>query len=68
MTKEERKAEFDRLYESIDGTNMDRIERVCSILFCAPITVRIWRMEKPPRVIPEAKLKILRAALLRLSR
>lgn len=63
MTPQERKAAFDRLYESIPGKNMDRIQRVCEILFCKPNSVRIWRMTKPPRVIPEAKIRILEAAL-----
>lgn len=65
MTPQDRKAEFDRLYESIPGRNVDRIKRVCEILFCKPNSVRIWRMAKPPRVIPEAKIKILEAALAR---
>lgn len=63
MTPEQRKAEFDRLYESIPGKNTDRIKRVCDVLFCKPNSVRIWRMAKPPRVIPEAKLRILERAI-----
>lgn len=63
MNQEQRKAEFDRLYESIPGKNVERIRRVCDILFCKPNTVRVWRMAKPPRTIPESKLLILRRAL-----
>lgn len=63
MTPAERQAEFNRLFESIPGKNTDRIKRVCEILFCQPNSVRIYRMKKPPRVIPEAKLKILQRAL-----
>ena len=63
MTPEQRKAEFDRLYKSIPGKNTERIERVCGILFCKPNSVRIWCMAKPPRIIPEAKLQILKRAL-----
>lgn len=63
MNQEQRKAEFDRLYEAIPGKNVERIRRVCDILFCKPNTVRVWRMAKPPRTIPESKLLILRRAL-----
>lgn len=63
MTKTERQAEFNRLFETIPGKNTDRIKRVCEILFCLPNSVRIYRMKNPPRVIPEAKLKILQRAL-----
>ena len=63
MTPKERQAEFNRLFESIPGKNTERITRVCEILFCKPNSVRIYRMKTPPRVIPEAKLKILQRAL-----
>lgn len=63
MSPSERKAAFDQLYKSIPGKNKDRIQKVCDILFCKPNTVRIWCMAKPPRIIPEANLKILQRAL-----
>lgn len=63
MTPTERKAEFDRLFESLPGRNIERLRRVADALFCKENTVRIWRMKAPPRVIPEAKLKILQRAL-----
>jgi hypothetical protein len=61
--QQRRKKEFDQLFESIPGKNTDRIKRVCDILFCKNNSVRIWRMANPPRVIPDAKLKILQRAL-----
>lgn len=63
MTPEQRTAEFNRLFDALPGKNIDRIRRVCDVLYCQPNTVRIWRMKKPPRVIPEAKLKILARAI-----
>ena len=59
MTTQERKAEFDKLFDSLPGKNVEKIRAVAGALFCAENTVRIWRMKKPPRVIPEAKLKML---------
>lgn len=63
MTPAQRKAEFDRLFESIPGKNIDRINKVCSILFCKPNSVRLYRMKKPARYMPEAKIYILQKAL-----
>lgn len=65
MTPEERRAEFNRLFESIPAKkNTERIQRVCEILFCKPGTVRIWRMKNsPPRMISESSLKILQRGL-----
>lgn len=64
MTKEQRKAEFDRLFESIPGRNIDRIRAVCGILFCKPNTVRVWRVKTGlNRVIPADKLQILQREL-----
>ena len=60
MTKEQRKAEFDRLFESIPGKNIERLHAVAEVLYCKLNTVRIWRMAQPPRVIPEAKLMMLK--------
>jgi hypothetical protein len=59
MTPIERKAEFDRLYETLPGRNIDRIRAVCDVLFCKPNTVRIWRMKATQQIIPESKLRIL---------
>jgi hypothetical protein len=59
MTPEQRKTEFNRLYEALPGKNTDRIKLVCEALFCKPNTVRVWRMKQPTRVIPESKLKVL---------
>lgn len=65
MTKDQlnRKQQFDALFDTIPGRNIERIRKVCDVLFCQENTVRIWRMENPPRVIPESKLKILKRAL-----
>lgn len=56
----DRKHEFDKLFESLPGKNIDKIRAVCGALFCRENTVRTWRMRNPPRVIPEAKLKMLK--------
>lgn len=64
MTPAERKAEFDRLFQSIPAKrNIDRIRFVCGALFCEENTVRVWTMKDAPRIIPAAKLKILQRAL-----
>lgn len=63
MTQEERKAAFDKIFESIPGKNIDKINKVCSILFCKPNSVRLYRMKRPSRYIPEAKIYILQKAL-----
>lgn len=65
MTEDQarRKAEFDRLYESIPGKNMDRIRRVCEILCYRPNTIHILRMKRPTRFMPDRMLEILRQAL-----
>lgn len=65
MTPIQRKNQFDQLFESIPGRNIDRIRRITGILFCAEGTVRQWRMKTPPRVIPAAKLAILQRELQR---
>ena len=59
MTPEQRKAEFDKLFDSLPGKNVERIRAVADVLFCRENTVRIWRMKQPTRVIPESKLKML---------
>lgn len=64
MSPEERHAEFDRLFTSIPGRNIDRLNKVASILCCKPNTLRIARLKTPNRkLIPEAKLRILRREL-----
>ena len=59
MTATDRKRDFDKLFESLPGKNIEKIRAVCAVLFCQENTVRIWRMKQPARVIPEAKLKML---------
>lgn len=54
-----RKEEFDRLFNSLPGKNVERLRAVADVLFCKTNTVRIWRMKEPPRVIPDAKLQML---------
>ncbi len=67
MTEDQqrRKREFDKLFESIPGKNIDRIRRVCEILRYRPNTVRIMRMKNPPRMLPDRMLEILRRELQR---
>lgn len=61
MTEDQqrRKAEFDKLFDSLPGKNMERLRAVSGVLYCKINTVRIWRLKKPSRVIPDGKLKIL---------
>lgn len=63
MTAEERQAEFRRLYASIPGKNIEKLRRVCDVLKCKPITIRVYLLRTKPRTIPELKLKVLREAL-----
>jgi hypothetical protein len=65
MTEDQarRRAEFDRLFEAIPGKNVERIRRICEILHYQPNTVRTLRMAKPPRVMPDRMLAILRREL-----
>lgn len=63
MTPQERKAEFDRLFESIPGRNIEKIRKVCSILQYKENTVRILRMKNGEKVIPERMLAILSRAI-----
>lgn len=57
--QQRRKQEFDKLFESLPGKNVERLRSVADVLYCKINSVRIWRMKNPPRVIPEAKLKML---------
>ncbi len=59
MTPEDRKREFDKLFDSLPGKNVEKLRTVAGVLFCQENSVRIWRMRRPPRVIPESKLRIL---------
>lgn len=60
MTPTQRHTEFRRLFDALPGPRqIDRIRRVTAVLFCAESTVRQWIMDTPPRIIPEAKLRIL---------
>lgn len=63
MTPTERQAEFNRLFDALPGKNIDKIRKVCAILHLQENTVRLYRMTKPSRYIPERSLKILRDAL-----
>lgn len=65
MTEDQkaRKAEFDKLFDSLPGKNVEKIRAVCAVLFCKENTVRVWRMKTPTRVIPASKLKILQRAM-----
>lgn len=65
MTPDQRKQEFDRMFAAMPGRNIERIRRVTDILFCAEGTVRQWCMRQPPRIIPAAKLAILKRELSR---
>lgn len=63
MTPQQRKKEFDRLFESISGSNIERIRKVCSILHYKENTVRIMRIKHGKKIIPERMLTILRDTL-----
>jgi hypothetical protein len=63
MTPTERQAEFNRLFDALPGKNIDKIRKVCAILHLRENTVRLYRMTKPSRYIPERSLRILRDAL-----
>jgi len=65
MTEDQqrRKAEFDQLFDSLTGKNVEKIRRMADVLCCRENTIRIYRLKKPTRVIPESKLRILKRAL-----
>ena len=63
MTPTERQAEFNQLFDALPGKNIEKIRKVCAILHLRENTVRLYRMSKPSRYIPERSLKILRDAL-----
>lgn len=59
MTPQERQDAFNKLFDSLPGKNVERLRAIAAALYCRENTVRIWRLDKPPRVIPEAKLRLL---------
>lgn len=63
MTPTERQAEFNALFDALPGKNIEKIRRVCAILHLKENSVRLYRMKKPSRFIPERSLKILRSAI-----
>ena len=63
MTPTERKAAFDKLFDSLPGKNVERIRRMADVLCCRENTIRIYRLKNPTRIIPESKLRILQRAL-----
>jgi hypothetical protein len=65
MNTQQRKQEFDKLFEALPGTNVERINAVCQAILVKPGTVRIWRMKAPPRVPSARSLQMLKQALAR---
>jgi hypothetical protein len=63
MTPDQRKTEFDKLFDSLPGKNVEKIRRIADVLCCRENTIRIYRLRKTTRVIPEGKLRILQRAL-----
>ena len=63
MTPQQRQQEFNALFDALPGKNIEKIRKVCAILHLQENTVRLYRMTKPARFIPERSLKILRNAL-----
>lgn len=60
MTRQQRIDGLNALFDALPGKNIERIRAICAVLHCTENTVRIWRMKTPSRVIPAAKLRILR--------
>jgi hypothetical protein len=63
MTPDQRKTDFDKLFDSLPGKNVEKIRRIADVLCCRENTIRIYRLKKTTRVIPEGKLRILQRAL-----
>lgn len=63
MTRDERKAAFHDLFNSMQGKQIDRIRKIASVLCCPENTVRVYLCSTSPRVIPESKIKILQREL-----
>lgn len=64
MNPKERTKEFNKLFDAIPReTNVEKINFVCEIAVVKPNTVRIWRMENPPRSPSALVLKVMREAI-----
>lgn len=61
--EQQRKAEFDRIFESLPGSNIDRIRAVTATLLVRENTVRGWRLARPHRVPSERMMGLLRRAV-----
>ena len=64
--REQRRAEFNAVYDSIPGDDAAKVAKICEILGYEPHTVRVLRVKtKAHKVIPPAKLNILKRELAR---
>lgn len=67
MNTEQRRTEFMTLFNAIPGRNIDKIRKVCTILFYKENTVRIMLVDPDRKsggkTMPEAKLRLLRREL-----
>lgn len=64
--RERRRTEFRQVFDAMPGTMPDRIMRVCEILGYRPNTIRVLLCRTQAwKVIPQAKLDILRRELAR---
>jgi hypothetical protein len=64
MTPKERQDAFNALFDALPGKNIEKIRRVCAILHLKENTIRLYRLRKPARTIPERSLQILQDALM----
>jgi hypothetical protein len=64
MTPKERQDAFNSMFDAMPGKNIEKIRRVCAILHLKENTIRLYRLKKPARTIPERSLLILREALM----
>ena len=62
MTPEQRQQEFNALFDALPGKNIEKVRAVCAILHLQENTIRLYRLKKPARTIPERSLRILRDA------
>lgn len=61
LTKDERAAEFRRLFDAIPlQRKIDRIRWAADKLLLAENTIRIYLMAEPPRTPPELTIRVLR--------
>lgn len=60
--QQERRQEFNRIFDSLPGKNVEKIRLVASIIGVKENTVRIYRTSTHSRTIPEFKLSVLREA------